>query len=133
LLGLAMSLPCHAETTHHLPYREYWDKVPGGWLGKAPGLALGVPKEYCEPWPPSNFELFAEAPDHFSNRTSGDDVYAPLVLQLALQKYGTRPTYDQYMRTWDRHLFSGKIWVFCQYALDHYRPASSRPRPAPRL
>jgi len=54
-----------------ITYRTYFDKVYGGWLGKISGLALGVPKEFSEPWPPSNIDYFAEIPDHFSDLYSG--------------------------------------------------------------
>ena len=60
-----------------ITYRTYFDKVYGGWLGKISGLALGVPKEFSEPWPPSNINYFAQVPDHFSDLYSGDDLYFP--------------------------------------------------------
>ena len=110
-----------AQGTRGISYHQYLDKIHGGWTGKALGLAMGVPKEYSEPWPPSEFSYFAEVPDHFSDRASGDDIYCPLVFQLALQRYGIHPTPEQYFLEWDRRLFSGRIWGSLEQALDHYR------------
>lgn len=103
-----------------ITYRTYFDKVYGGWLGKISGLALGVPKEFSEPWPPSNVEYFAEVPDHFSDFYSGDDLYFPLLMQTCLKKYGTHPTYEQYMREWSDRLFRAKVWGANSIALEHY-------------
>ena len=114
-----------AQGTRGISYREYLDKIHGGWTGKALGLAMGVPKEYSEPWPPSEFSYFAEVPDHFSDRASGDDIYGPLTFQLAFQKYGIRPTQAQYFMEWNRRLFSGRIWGSLDQALDHYRAGLS--------
>lgn len=122
LLGLLLCLPVSAGDLPARPitYRTYFDKVYGGWLGKISGLALGVPKEFSEPWPPSNVEYFAEIPDHFSDLYSGDDLYFPLLMQTCLKKYGTHPTYDQYMREWSDRLFRGRVWGANSIALEHY-------------
>jgi hypothetical protein len=128
VLGLAGAVLCQTEPSRRITYREYFDKIHGGWYGKAIGLVLGVPKEYREPWPPSNFEYLAQIPDHFSDRASGDDVYVPLVTQIVLKKHGIHPTYEQYMKGWAERLFSGRIWVSCDYALDHYRAGILPPK-----
>jgi hypothetical protein len=126
---LLLTAPAYSqEPTRRITYQEYFDKVHGGWTGKALGLAMGVPKEYAEPWPPSPFEYFAQIPDHFSDRASGDDVYVPLVFQLAFQHYGIHPTQEQYLSEWDRRLFSGRIWGSLDQALDHYRAGIKPPK-----
>jgi hypothetical protein len=117
-----------AAETRQITRHDYFDKVKGGWTGKALGLAMGVAKESSEPWPPSKFEYFAEVPTHFSDRQSGDDVYVPLVLQLALKKYGLHPTQEQYLNEWSERLFTGKIWVACEVALDHFRAGLKPPK-----
>jgi len=117
----------HAQTERKISYKEYFDKVHGGWTGKALGLALGVPKEFTEPWPPSPSEYFAQIPDHFSDLVSGDDEYVPLVGQLALKEYGIHATQEQFLQEWDKRLFSGRIWVSCDYALDLYRAGIKPP------
>jgi hypothetical protein len=121
-LGVLLWLPLAAGDlpTRQITYREYYDKVHGGWLGKISGLTLGVPKEFSEPWPPSNITYFAEIPDHFSDLYSGDDLYFPLLVQVCLKKYGTHPTYAQYMREWSDRLFRGRIWGANSIALEHY-------------
>jgi len=118
---------CHAQAERKMSYQEYFDKVHGGWTGKALGLALGVAKEYTEPWPPSQSEYFAQIPDHFSDLASGDDVYVPLVGQLALKEYGIHLTQGQYLEEWDKRLFSARIWASCDYALDLYRAGIKPP------
>lgn len=127
LIGFAAPLFCQSEKERSITYREYFDKVHGGWVGKALGLVLGVPKEYREPWPPSRTDYFAQVPDHFSDRVSGDDVYAPLVGQLALKEYGVHLTQEQYLDEWEKRLFSGKIWVSCYHAIDLYRAGIKPP------
>jgi hypothetical protein len=101
-----------------ISYTDYLDKVHGGWIGKAIGLIMGVPKEYGEPWPPSDFEYYSELPTHFSDRVSGDDIYIPLVNQLALKKYGVQARSRDYMEEWKARLYSGRVWVSCEFALD---------------
>ena len=87
-LGLLLCLPLAAGDlpARQITYRTYFDKVYGGWLGKISGLALGVPKEFSEPWPPSNIDYFAEIPDHFSDLYSGDDLYLALRRNLTERK-----------------------------------------------
>ena len=53
ILAAAVLPAFGAEAGRKLSYREYLDKVHGGWIGKIAGLTLGVPKEFAEPWPPS--------------------------------------------------------------------------------
>jgi len=123
LLGALLWLPLAAAAdlpTRQITYREYYDKAQGGWLGKISGVTLGVPREFSEPWPPSNISYFAEIPDHFSDLYSGDDLYFPLLLQICLKKYGTHLTYEQYMREWSDQLFRGKVWGVNSIALEHY-------------
>jgi hypothetical protein len=121
-LAVLLCLPLAAADppARQIAYRTYFDKVYGGWLGKISGLALGVPKEFSEPWPPSNIDYFAEIPDHFSDLYSGDDLYFPLLMQTCLKKYGTHPTYEQYMREWSERLFRGRVWGANSIALEHY-------------
>ena len=129
LLLILVLAPCVlAAEGRQIARAEYFDKVHGGWTGKALGLAMGVAKEYREPWPPSKFEFFAQPSDHFSDRYSGDDVYVPLVLQLALQKYGLHPSHEQYLNEWSERLYTGKIWVSCEIALDHFRAGVKTPK-----
>jgi len=127
LLLLAPALS-QAQSTRTISYGQYLDKVHGGWVGKAIGLIMGVPKEFAEPWPPSNFEYYAQIPTHFSDRYSGDDVYLPLVNQLALKTYGIHATQQQYMNEWDARFFSGRVWVSCENALDLYRAGIKPPK-----
>jgi hypothetical protein len=117
---LCMPLAAGDFPARQITYRSYFDKVYGGWLGKISGLALGVPKEFSEPWPPSNIDYFAEIPDHFSDLYSGDDLYFPLLMQTCLKKYGIHPTYEQYMREWSDRLFRGRVWGANSIALEHY-------------
>ena len=130
LLLLAVVPAAHAQQakTRTLSYRVYLDKVQGGWTGKAIGLAIGVPKEYNEPWPPSDFDYFAQIPTHFSDLASGDDVYVPLVFQLALKKYGIGASQQEFLQEWHERLFSGRIWVSCEQALDHFRAGVKPPK-----
>ena len=114
-LATAADLP-----TRQITYRQYLDKAQGGWLGKISGVTLGVPREFAETWPPSNISYFGEIPDHFSDLYSGDDLYFPLLIQICLKKYGTHPTYEQYMREWSDQLFRGKVWGANSIALEHY-------------
>ena len=118
LVILFASAPCLGQT-RQITYREYLDKVHGGWLGKIAGLTLGVPKEFSEPWPPSDGDYFAEVPRHFSDLYSGDDLYFPLLAQICLKKYGTHPTYEQYMSEWKSRLFTGRVWGANSIALEH--------------
>lgn len=111
----------YTQDYRELSYDVYLDKVRGGWTGKAIGLMIGVPNEYSETWPPGDFEYFAEIPTHFSDRSSGDDLYLPLLHQLVLLEHGVSPTYEQILKAWDERLFTGKIWVSCQQALENYR------------
>lgn len=103
-----------------LSYRDYLDKVHGGWIGKIAGLTLGVPKEFAEPWPPSSGDYFAEIPDHFSDLYSGDDLYFPLLAQICLKKYGTRATQEQMLNEWRAQLFTGRVWGANAIALEHF-------------
>jgi hypothetical protein len=119
-LLFATSLQAQTQVERTISYREYLDKVHGGWVGKAVGLVLGVPKEYAEPWPPSDFDYYAQLPTHFSDRASGDDIYLPLAIQLALKTYGVHATPEQYMKEWSVRLFSGRAWVSCETALELY-------------
>jgi hypothetical protein len=119
-LWLCLPLGAADPPARQITYRTYFDKVYGGWLGKISGLALGVPKEFSEPWPPSNINYFAQVPDHFSDLYSGDDLYFPLLMQTCLKKYGTHPTYEQYMREWSGRLFRGRVWGANSIALEHY-------------
>jgi hypothetical protein len=119
LLVSISASPCFGQK-RQITYREYLDKVHGGWLGKIAGLALGVPKEFAEPWPPSDGDYFAEVPTHFSDQYSGDDLYFPLLAQICLQKYGTHPTYEQYMTEWKNQLFTARVWGANSIAMEHY-------------
>ncbi len=105
-------------TERTLTYQEYLDKAHGGWIGKAVGLALGSPKEYAEPWPPSDFEYYSQIPTHFLDCYSGDDVYLPLVNQIVLKKFGASATPEQYVREWADRFFTGKVWVSVYGTLD---------------
>ena len=127
LFLLGVPVYCQAQAERKIGYQEYFDKVHGGWTGKALGLALGVPKEFTEPWPPSLSEYFAQVPDHFSDLVSGDDIYVPLVNQIALKKYGIHVTQEQYLQEWDKRLFSGRIWGSLELALDSYRAGIKPP------
>ena len=120
VLCLPLQLAGADTQPRQVPYREYFDKAYGGWLGKISGLTLGVPKEFSEPWPPSDITYFAEVPDHFSDLYSGDDLYFPLLVQICLKKYGPHPTYSQYMREWSEQLYSGRVWGANGIALEHY-------------
>ena len=111
-----------------LDYSEYLDKVHGGWAGKAIGLIMGVPNEYDEPWPPSDFDYYAEVPTHFSDQYSGDDFYVPLVNQLALKKHGIHATPQQYLQEWSLRLYSGRVWVSTEHALDLYHAGIQPPQ-----
>ena len=116
--ALAVCAQAQAGPSRNLTYRDYLDKVHGGWVGKAVGLALGSPKEYAEPWPPSDFEYYAQVPTHFLDCFSGDDVYLPLVNQIVLKRFGTSATLEQYVREWADRFFTGKVWVSAYGALD---------------
>ncbi len=116
---LFASIPCAAQT-RTITRAEYLDKVHGGWLGKIAGLTLGVPKEFAEPWPPSESAYFAEVPDHFSDLYSGDDLYFPLLAQVWLKKYGLHPTQEQYMTEWKNQLFTARVWGANSIALEHW-------------
>jgi len=119
---------CLAGEMRTLKYREYFDKAYGGWLGKISGLTLGVPKEFAMPWPPPQVDYFSEVPDHFSDLYSGDDLYFPLLFQICLKKYGTQPTYEQYMREWAAQLYTGRVWGANSIALEHYRAGILPPK-----
>lgn len=119
---------CKGGQVRTLKYREYFDRVYGGWLGKISGLTLGVPKEFAMPWPPPQVDYFAEVPDRFSDLYSGDDLYFPLLFQICLQKYGTHPTYAQYMKEWAEQLYTGRIWGANSIALEHYRAGIMPPK-----
>jgi hypothetical protein len=125
---LIVSVLGQTPTERRLSSRDYFDKVHGGWVGKAIGLVVGVPKEYSEPWPPSESEGYAQVPTHFSDYMSGDDVYLPLVNQLALKRAGIQATMDQYMREWAARLFSGRVWVSAVSALDLYYAGMAPPK-----
>ena len=126
--GPATAANTQGAQTRAISSKEYLNKVQGGWVGKALGLAMGVPKEYKEPWPPSDFEYFAEIPTHFSDGASGDDVYVPLVFQLALKSYGIEATQQQFFQEWHERLFSGKIWVSWARAVGSVRAGIQPPK-----
>jgi hypothetical protein len=128
VLLFAGSVQGQTPTERTISYKEYLDKVHGGWVGKAIGLVLGVPKEYSEPWPPSDFDYYAQVPTHFSDRTSGDDLYVPLVYQLALKTYGIHATPEQYMQEWAARLFSGRLWGSFETALDLHHAGIPAPK-----
>jgi hypothetical protein len=77
--------------------------------------------------PLSRSEYFAQISDHVSDLVSGDDVYVPLVGQLALKEYGIHLTQEQYLEEWDKRLFSGRIWGSVDLALDSYRAGIKPP------
>jgi hypothetical protein len=118
LIILAGLAPAQSVAMKTLTYRDYLDKVHGGWIGKAVGLSLGSPKEYAEPWPPSDFEYYSQIPTHFLDCYSGDDVYLPLVNQIVLKKFGTSASPEQYLKEWADRFFTGKVWVSVYGALD---------------
>ena len=70
LLFLATTLFSKAGDSRNITYRVYFDKVYGGWVGKALGLAMGVPKEYSEPWPPSEFDYFGRSSSGIDSKWS---------------------------------------------------------------
>lgn len=121
LMLAALALPAFGErpAARKLSYRDYLDKAHGGWIGKIAGLALGVPKEFAEPWPPSKGDYFAEVPDHFSDLYSGDDLYFPLLAQVCVKKYGTGVTQEQILNEWKAQLFTGRVWGANAIALEH--------------
>jgi len=128
LLVLAVPVITSGANTRKITCQEYLDKVYGGWLGKISGLTLGVPKEFSEPWPPSDVSYFAEVPDHFADLYSGDDLYFPLLAQVCLRKYGLHPTQEQYLKEWDVRLYTGRIWGANRIALEHYRAGIMPPK-----
>jgi hypothetical protein len=128
ILAFSVAAMVFGEETRKITYQEYFDKVYGGWLGKISGLTLGVPKEFSEPWPPSEITYFADVPDRFSDLYSGDDLYFPLLAQLCLKKYGLHPTQGQYMQEWSARLFTGRIWGANRIALEHYRAGIMPPK-----
>jgi hypothetical protein len=122
IFALTAPIIASSSNTRAISYQDYFDKVYGGWLGKISGLTLGVPKEFSEPWPPSEVSYFAEVPDYFSGLYSGDDPYFPLLAQLCLKKYGLHPTQEQYMQEWTERLYRRRGFGNCARRFA-YRPA----------
>lgn len=128
VLGLAAACLCAAAPEYRrLDEAVYLDKAHGGWLGKISGLTLGIPREFGMPWPPHQVSYFYEVPTRFTDIASGDDVTMPLVFQLALKKYGIRPTHEQYMQEWLDRLYPGRMWGANLAALEHYRAGIKPP------
>jgi len=136
---LIMCFAIHALTgfsqrqeTRKISANEYRDKVYAAWLGQCIGNFVGLPHE-CQhiEYPGSDsFPLgytgsisrMKEANGAFSD----DDTDIEYMYLLAMEKYGTEPTYSQIRETWLNHITT-RVWLANRAALTAMRVGYTPP------
>jgi len=106
---------------------EYQDKVYASWLAQCIGNIYGLPHEnrYIDEPGPETFPYGYDERDERLKQANGafsdDDTDIEYMYLLAMEKYGTEPTYAQLAKSWKYHV-RNRVWLANRAALGamHY-------------
>ena len=106
---------------------EYQDKVYASWLAQCIGNIYGLPHEnrYIDEPGPETFPYGYDEKDERLKEANGafsdDDTDIEYMYLLAMEKYGTEPTYAQLAQSWKYHV-RDRVWLANRAALGamHY-------------
>lgn len=112
--------------TVKISVKEYRDKVYASWLGQCIGNFVGLPHEnrHIENPGSDSFPLGYTGSINRMKAVNGafsdDDTDIEYMYLLAMEKYGTKPTYSQITESWLNHITT-RVWLANRAALTAMR------------
>lgn len=108
VLLVSVSALAQSGRTVTLTDEQLYDRVYGGWLGQAIGVALGAPWEFRVPWPAPEITYYEP---NARTCVDQDDLYIEIVSLIALEKAGPRFTCRDIGALWPEYLRPEVIWA----------------------
>ena len=112
--------------TYKIAVKEYQDKVYAAWLGQCIGNFVGLPHEnqHIQDAGSDSFPLgytgSISRMKEVNGAFSDDDTDIEYMYLLAMEKYGTEPSYSQITESWLNHI-TNRVWLANRAALTAMR------------